>query len=70
VLEIGTGTGLWAIGFADTHQSASVLAVDVVLMQPCIVPPNLEFLVFEDWDFLEDERENTYDFVRIAHFVG
>jgi len=70
VLEIGTGTGLWAIGFADAHHSASVRAVDVVFMQPCMVPPNLEFLVLEDWDFLEAEQENTYDFVRIAHFVG
>lgn len=34
VLDIGTGTGIWALDFADTHPDAQVLAFDVKPVQP------------------------------------
>ncbi|KAF2429240.1 hypothetical protein EJ08DRAFT_671167 [Tothia fuscella] len=45
VLDIGTGTGIWAMDFADAHPSASVSATDLSPIQPDKVPPNLEFFV-------------------------
>ncbi|CEL11944.1 hypothetical protein ASPCAL15038 [Aspergillus calidoustus] len=34
VLDIGTGTGIWAIDFADQHPSAEVTGTDLSPIQP------------------------------------
>ena len=34
VLDIGTGTGIWAIDFADEYPSASVIGTDISPIQP------------------------------------
>ncbi|KAF6834009.1 TAM domain methyltransferase [Colletotrichum musicola] len=43
VLDCGTGTGIWAIDYADAHPEAQVIGVDLSPMQPSWVPPNLSF---------------------------
>ncbi|KAL4805143.1 S-adenosyl-L-methionine-dependent methyltransferase [Aspergillus unguis] len=43
VLDLGTGTGIWAIDFADQHPSSSVTGVDLSPIQPSWVPQNLKF---------------------------
>lgn len=57
VLDIGTGTGIWAIDFADEHPETRVLGVDLSPSQPSFVPPNLVFQiddVEEPWTFSQD----------------
>ncbi|KAK1979115.1 S-adenosyl-L-methionine-dependent methyltransferase [Colletotrichum cereale] len=52
VLDVGTGTGLWAMDYADLHPESEVLGVDLSPIQPQDVPPNLKFEVDdieEDW---------------------
>ncbi|KAH8692097.1 S-adenosyl-L-methionine-dependent methyltransferase [Talaromyces proteolyticus] len=61
VLDIGTGTGIWALDFADTHPEASVLGVDIGANQPSFVPPNLSFLV--------DDLENQWAFSHKFEFI-
>ena len=54
VLDLGTGTGIWAIDFAEQFKSAQVVGVDLSPIQPGVVPPNCQFYVdnFEkDWTF-------------------
>ncbi|RAR12600.1 S-adenosyl-L-methionine-dependent methyltransferase [Stemphylium lycopersici] len=54
VLDVGCGTGIWAIEFADEHPSARVLGTDLSPIQPDQVPPNCEFLIDDceqDWIF-------------------
>lgn len=51
VLDIGTGTGIWAINFADEHPESEVLGNDLCPIQPSDVPPNVMFEV----DDIEDE---------------
>ncbi|KAI8310247.1 Secondary metabolism regulator LAE1 [Colletotrichum sp. SAR11_240] len=51
VLDIGTGTGIWAINFADEHPESEVLGNDLSPIQPSDVPPNVRFEV----DDIEDE---------------
>ncbi|KAF5499740.1 Secondary metabolism regulator LAE1 [Colletotrichum fructicola] len=66
VLDVGTGTGIWAIDFADTYPSAEVIGVDISPIQPSWIPPNVKFQIddFElDWTF----RENFFDFVHIRN---
>ncbi|TVY35145.1 Secondary metabolism regulator [Lachnellula subtilissima] len=56
VLDIGTGTGIWAIEFADEFPGAVVIGTDLSPIQPNFVPPNVKFYVddFEQpWDYQE-----------------
>ncbi|KAL1646551.1 hypothetical protein SLS58_003137 [Diplodia intermedia] len=45
VLDVGTGTGIWAIEVADDHPDAEVLGNDLSPVQPTWVPPNVKFEV-------------------------
>lgn len=45
VLDLGTGTGIWAIEFADENPSANVIGVDLSPVQPRWIPPNCQFQV-------------------------
>jgi ubiquinone/menaquinone biosynthesis C-methylase UbiE len=57
ILDLGTGTGIWAIDIADLYPSASVVGTDLSPVQPTDVPPNLQFEIddFEqDWTFQRD----------------
>ncbi|TKA41015.1 hypothetical protein B0A54_07928 [Friedmanniomyces endolithicus] len=44
-LDIGTGTGLWAVELADAHPECEVIGIDLSPGQPTLVPPNLKFLI-------------------------
>ncbi|KAK2017585.1 methyltransferase domain-containing protein [Colletotrichum eremochloae] len=61
VLDLGTGTGIWAIDFADAFPSANVIGIDVSPIQPSWVPPNCRFQIddFEkEWTF-----HTEFDFI-------
>jgi trans-aconitate methyltransferase len=63
VLDLGTGTGIWSIDFADEFPSALVIGTDLSPIQPSAVPPNCKFYVddFEsEWTFTPDE---AFDFI-------
>jgi tRNA G46 methylase TrmB len=36
VLDIGTGTGIWAIDYADAHPDSTVIGVDLSPIQPTL----------------------------------
>jgi SAM-dependent methyltransferase len=70
VLDIGTGTGIWAIEFADEYPSAVVIGTDLSPIQPSYVPPNLSFYVddFEQpWEF---GGTATFDFIHWRGLCG
>lgn len=45
VLDVGTGTGIWAINMADEHPNAEVVGTDISFIQPTWVelPSRLAF---------------------------
>ncbi|KAI9734341.1 MAG: hypothetical protein M1834_002447 [Cirrosporium novae-zelandiae] len=54
ILDVGTGTGSWAMDIADEFPSAEIVGTDLSPIQPPFVPPNVTFLVDDlnvDWLF-------------------
>ncbi|KAJ1717572.1 S-adenosyl-L-methionine-dependent methyltransferase [Aspergillus flavus] len=69
VLDVGTGTGLWAIEFGDMHPSAKVIGTDLSPIQPSFTPPNVQFEVddcCDPWLYKND----TFDFVHVRGLYG
>ncbi|KAI5864426.1 S-adenosyl-L-methionine-dependent methyltransferase [Durotheca rogersii] len=62
ILDVGTGTGIWAIEMGDMYPNAEVLGVDLSPIQPLWVPENVQFLV----DNVEEEwlqPPNSLDYI-------
>ncbi|KAF4344584.1 phosphoethanolamine n-methyltransferase 3 [Fusarium beomiforme] len=68
-VDIGTGTGIWAMDFADEFPNAKVVGIDISPIQPSWLPPNLEFQIddcTQEWTF----KENSLDYVHMRFLVG
>ncbi|KAK1983175.1 S-adenosyl-L-methionine-dependent methyltransferase [Colletotrichum cereale] len=65
VLDVGTGTGIWALDYAEEHPEATVLGVDLSPIQSCFVPLNSSFEVDDvekEWTWKE-----PFDFIFIRN---
>ncbi|KAK1990880.1 S-adenosyl-L-methionine-dependent methyltransferase, partial [Colletotrichum falcatum] len=69
VLDIGTGTGLWAMKYADEYsEDVIVTGVDIRPIQPEWVPPNCVFEIFnceERWTW-----KSKFHYIRMANLAG
>ncbi|KAL2868724.1 class I SAM-dependent methyltransferase [Aspergillus lucknowensis] len=68
-LDVGTGTGIWAIDFADECPSAEVIGTDLSPIQPSFVPPNVRFEIddaTDNWVY----PENHFDLVHVRSLYG
>lgn len=69
VLDVGTGTGIWAIDFAVQYPEADIVGVDLSPIQPEWVPSNCRF----EMDDIEREwifPENHFDYIHVRTLVG
>ncbi|KAJ4285944.1 hypothetical protein N0V88_008205 [Collariella sp. IMI 366227] len=70
VLDIGTGTGLWAVDFADAYPHIKVTGTDITAIQNTWVPPNVYFELEdaneETWSF----SENSQDYIHVRSMLG
>ncbi|KIW07998.1 uncharacterized protein PV09_00944 [Verruconis gallopava] len=68
ILDLGTGTGIWAIDMADKYPSAFVIGNDISPVQTNVIPPNLQFEV----DDIEQEWQYSYqfDFIHCRYLNG
>lgn len=61
-LDLGTGTGIWALEMADKYPLADIVGVDLSPIQPAWAPENIKFEI----DDIEDEwtwPENHFDLI-------
>ncbi|MCJ1306894.1 hypothetical protein MMC25_000538 [Agyrium rufum] len=69
ILDVGTGTGEWAIAMGDRYPHAQIVATDLSPIQPAYVPPNVEFEVDnvqnEPWTYGE-----PFDFIHMRNLKG
>ncbi|PLN80420.1 methyltransferase [Aspergillus taichungensis] len=68
VLDIGTGTGIWAIDYADEHPEAEVIGNDLSPIQPSWIPPNCRFEVDDyeaPWSYSQ-----PFDFIHGRELEG
>ena len=63
VLDFGTGTGIWAIDFADEFPSATVIGTDLSPIQPSWVPPNCMFYIDDSESTWTFKPEEAFDFI-------
>ncbi|KAK1469338.1 UMTA methyltransferase [Colletotrichum melonis] len=68
ILDIGTGTGLWAVEMGDIFENAEVLGIDLSPIQPEWVPPNVKFEI----DDVESPwvGNRKYDFIMCRYMVA
>ncbi|EEP81564.1 predicted protein [Uncinocarpus reesii 1704] len=67
-LDVGCGTGIWAIEFADKFPNTEIIATDLSAIQPGFVPENLQFEVDDaedDWQF-----SHLFDYIHIGTLAG
>ncbi|XP_014561407.1 hypothetical protein COCVIDRAFT_86733 [Bipolaris victoriae FI3] len=70
VLDIGTGTGIWAIDFADEFPGAEVIGTDLSPIQPTWVPPNVKFYIDDaesQWVYSPAE---AFDYIHCRNMSG
>ncbi|KAJ9211137.1 hypothetical protein DTO166G4_7274 [Paecilomyces variotii] len=69
ILDLGTGTGIWALDMADLYPSATVIGNDLSPIQPAFVAPNAQFVIEdfeEDWEY----PENKFDMIHGRTLAG
>ncbi|KAK1469283.1 methyltransferase [Colletotrichum melonis] len=68
ILDIGTGTGLWAVEMGDIFERAEVYGNDLSAIQPQWVPPNVRFEI----DDVESPWVETkkYDFIMCRYMTA
>ncbi|KAL9128176.1 MAG: hypothetical protein Q9175_007584, partial [Cornicularia normoerica] len=73
ILDVGTGTGIWAIEMGDDYPDAEIIGTDLSATQPswyrtCKVPANVKFEIDdaeEPWTFREG-----FDFVHVRYLAA
>ncbi|TEA22184.1 Secondary metabolism regulator LAE1 [Colletotrichum sidae] len=68
VLDVGTGSGMWAMDFGDEHPEAEVIGVDLSAVRDTCVPPNVRFElddVEEPWTYSQ-----PFDYIHSRVMTG
>jgi len=68
ILDLGTGTGIWAIQMGDAYPSATIVGNDLSPVQPNVVPPNVTFEIDDieaEWCF-----SRPFDYIHSRYLAG
>ncbi|PGG99485.1 hypothetical protein GX51_06305 [Blastomyces parvus] len=67
-IDLCTGSGIWAVEFADMFPGCEVIGNDLSPTQPSLVPPNLQFMVDDvesDWLY----EDTPFDFIHARYLA-
>jgi len=69
VMDLGSGSGIWAVEMAEQFPNASVLGIDLTESKPNSIPPNCRFITK---DFLKGMEEYTgkFDVIQARLVIG
>ncbi|TGO39390.1 hypothetical protein BHYA_0055g00460 [Botrytis hyacinthi] len=70
ILDIGTGTGQWAIQMGDTFPKAEVQATDLSPIQPVSVPENVHFYIDDASDDDWVLPSNHFNYIHTRVLLG
>ncbi|KAI5811868.1 S-adenosyl-L-methionine-dependent methyltransferase [Pyronema omphalodes] len=73
ILDIGTGTGIWAIDMAEHYSMAEVIGTDLSPIQPDWVPVNCRFEVDDamlSWTFKDVRYPDFFDFIHCRNIAS
>ncbi|CAF9928392.1 MAG: hypothetical protein GOMPHAMPRED_004672 [Gomphillus americanus] len=70
ILDIGSGTGIWAIDMADQYPAAEVIGLDLVNKQPQAIPPNVRFRVPRDYEGMWSLGHDSFDLIYLRLACG
>lgn len=69
ILDIGTGTGDWAIAMGEIYPDCEVVGTDISAIQPTAVPYNVYFEI-DDAELDWTRPENYADLIHLRHLSG
>jgi SAM-dependent methyltransferase len=70
ILDIGTGTGDWAIAMGELFPDAEVTGIDISAIQDTRVPPNVVFEIDDADDDDWDRPRDYYDLIHFRNMIG
>lgn len=70
ILDLGCGTGIWAIDVAKRYPKGYILGVDLAPIQPSNGPPNCEFQAPRDYESPWMLGEDSWDMVHLQMGCG
>ncbi|KAI5817857.1 S-adenosyl-L-methionine-dependent methyltransferase [Pyronema omphalodes] len=68
ILDVGTGTGIWAVDIAEKYPSAEIIGTDLTPIQPAWVPPNCKFEIDDaeqEWTY----ASNSFDLIHMRNLI-
>lgn len=68
ILDIGFGTGAWAMAMGDRNPQAQIIGIDISASAPSWVPPNVSFEIAD----VEEELtfSASFDFIHCRYMAG
>lgn len=70
ILDLGCGTGFWAIEMARYYRTCAILGVDLAAIQPANLPPNVDILPHRDYEDPWFLGEDSWDMIRLSMGAG
>ncbi|KAM7224363.1 Trans-aconitate 2-methyltransferase [Rhypophila decipiens] len=70
ILDLGCGTGIWTIDVADKFPQGMVHGVDLALIQPEYIPPNIKFDQMDIEDPWRNMRPGEWDLIHMRTLNG
>lgn len=70
VLDLGCGTGIWAMEMAQKYPNAYILGIDLAAIQPPNRPPNCDFHAPRDFESPWALGEDSWDLINLRMGCG